>query len=184
MTQRVLTRAPALPPEERRAAIVEVTIPLLIRDGLQIKTSDVAAAAGIAEGTVFRAFPDKRALLSATIAKVCDASEMDAAIDAIDPTLSLEAQLVAAVEILQKKFIDVWQVLGAVGPRVPVPRPSAHPALARLLKPFADELRLPPGKAAKQIAAVVVATSMPSIYVDAPLSPREIVRLVLDGVSR
>ena len=51
--------------EERRAAIVRSTLPLLIEHGGNVSTSQIAAAAGIAEGTVFRAFKDKQDLLVA-----------------------------------------------------------------------------------------------------------------------
>ena len=47
--------------EDRRAAIVEAALPLLIEHGANVTTSQIAAAAGIAEGTVFRAFGDKNA---------------------------------------------------------------------------------------------------------------------------
>jgi hypothetical protein len=49
--------------EQRRAAIVASTLPLLIENGSDVSTSQIAAAAGIAEGTVFRAFKDKQELL-------------------------------------------------------------------------------------------------------------------------
>ena len=58
-------RAPAMSQEERRAAIVRSTLPLLIEHGGTVSTSQIAAAAGIAEGTVFRAFKDKQDLLIA-----------------------------------------------------------------------------------------------------------------------
>jgi len=180
----VTQRAPALPAEERRASIIDATVPLLIRDGLQVRTTDIAAAAGIAEGTIFRVFPDKRALLIATIRAVCDSTEMDRAIDAIDRGGSLTDQLTAAIAIMQRRFVEVWQVLTAVGPRVPTPRPRDQKALARLLKPFAAKLVCSPAEAARQIAAIVIATSLPTMYPDAPLSPDRISRLVLNGLAR
>ena len=55
----VTPRAPALSVEDRRASLVEVTIPLLREHGVGVTTKQVAEAAGIAEGTVFRAFGTK-----------------------------------------------------------------------------------------------------------------------------
>src|SRR5437879_3735908 len=56
-------RAPAMSVEQRREAIIAATIPLLLERGDALTTSQIARAAGIAEGTVFRAFRDKQDLL-------------------------------------------------------------------------------------------------------------------------
>ena len=59
-------------PEDRRTAIVEVTIPLLREHGVAVTTKQVAEAAGIAEGTVFRAFGTKDELVQACATAVFD----------------------------------------------------------------------------------------------------------------
>ena len=46
-------------PEDRRKAILEALIPLLVEQGGDVTTKEIAEAAGIAEGTIFRVFPDK-----------------------------------------------------------------------------------------------------------------------------
>ena len=46
-------RVPALAPEERRAALIAATIPLLHEHGLEVSTKQIAHAAGVAEGTIF-----------------------------------------------------------------------------------------------------------------------------------
>ncbi|HUO45747.1 MAG TPA: helix-turn-helix domain-containing protein, partial [Acidimicrobiia bacterium] len=56
-------RAEPLAPEDRRQAIVEAVIPLLVERGASVTTREMAEAAGIAEGTIFRVFPDKCALI-------------------------------------------------------------------------------------------------------------------------
>src|SRR6185437_10931544 len=47
------TRAPAMRAEERRAAIIAATLPLLLERGTNISTRQIAETAGIAEGTIF-----------------------------------------------------------------------------------------------------------------------------------
>ena len=64
------TRARALPPDARRAAIVEAILPLVQEQGAALSTRQIAEAAGIAEGTIFRAFADKDALFDAVIVRL------------------------------------------------------------------------------------------------------------------
>ncbi len=61
------TRAAPLPPDERRAAIVAAAIPLVCDHGAAVTTREIAEAAGIAEGTIFRVFATKEDLLDAVV---------------------------------------------------------------------------------------------------------------------
>jgi AcrR family transcriptional regulator len=45
-------------PDDRRRAIVAAVVPLLLEHGDDVSTRQIADAAGIAEGTIFRVFPD------------------------------------------------------------------------------------------------------------------------------
>ncbi|MGH3629597.1 MAG: TetR/AcrR family transcriptional regulator, partial [Sciscionella sp.] len=60
-------RAPTMSPQARREAIIEATMPLLTEHGTAITTKQIATAAGIAEGTVFRVFEDKAELILACL---------------------------------------------------------------------------------------------------------------------
>ena len=71
-------RAAALPPEERRAAIVAAALPLLAAQGTNVTTRAIAEAAGVAEGTIFRVFPDKDALIQAVLDSALDPAPVSA----------------------------------------------------------------------------------------------------------
>src|SRR5215468_8574185 len=90
--------------DERRAAIVRATVPLLREHGLTVSTRQIAAAAGVAEGTLFGVFPDKAALLRAAVISVLDPAPAVAAIEDIDPGADLRERLRRALDILRDRF--------------------------------------------------------------------------------
>ena len=176
-------RAAALPPEERRARIVEATLPLLLAHGAALTTRQIAEAAGIAEGTIFRVFPDKETLIAAVVDAALDTSAVDAALEAIDAGLPLEARLVAAVDILRRRMADVLQLRAAVG--ILDQRPSADVgALAGVFAADRAQLRRDPNEAARVLRGLTLAGTHPALAPEEPLTSEEIVSLVLDGVRR
>jgi AcrR family transcriptional regulator len=159
-------RAAALPPDARRSMIVAAALPLLLEHGEMVKTRDIATAAGIAEGTIFRAFATKDDLLAAVI---------DAAMDT--------AALDQALAILQQRVADVWRLVSCVGVRFAehCRRPMTESApLVRLFEPSADELHVAPDVAARTLRAFTLAVTHPLI-VDAPMSPAQTAAQFLHG---
>jgi len=178
-------RASALPPAERRQAIVLATIPLLVEHGESVTTRQIADAAGIAEGTIFRVFPDKDALLAAAVDAGLDPAPFERALEGIDPALPLEDLVHEVVLLALRRLTDTWRLLSSVGSRIrdrqqrPMPE---SPALARLLTAHRDELAVPPRSAARTLRGLTLAMSHP-LLVDRPASAREIVRTFLHGVA-
>ncbi|GLX05373.1 TetR family transcriptional regulator [Microbispora sp. NBRC 16548] len=101
-------------PEERRAMIVHVTLPLVAEYGAAVKTSQIAAAAGIGEATIFRAFKDKDELLEACIAEALRPDNVVEAIRAIPLEISLHERLHEAASAMEAHMDRMGRVLGAV----------------------------------------------------------------------
>ena len=76
---------PALPLDDRRAALIAATEPLLERFGREVSTRRVAEAAGVAEGTIFRAFATKEDLIDAVIEDAFDNQRTCDALAKVDP---------------------------------------------------------------------------------------------------
>lgn len=185
-------RAAALPPEARRQAIVEATLPLLMEHGLAVTTRQIAEAAGIAEGTIFRVFPDKDALIAAVMEKALDPAPLEARLATIDAGLPLEERLVAAVQVLQERSLSLWQLVSNVGYSAPPEERDAIrrrntatlPSLVALLEPDAAQLRFGTEAGSRRLRALSIAGSHPALVGDEPLSAKEIVSLFLDGARR
>jgi AcrR family transcriptional regulator len=177
-------RASALPPEERRAMIVEAALPLILEFGERVTTRQIADAAGIAEGTIFRAFTDKDDVIQAVVDSALDPAPLDDALAKIDLTQPFEKCLDAAIAVIQRRVVDVWLVMSAVGPRFhakkPGPQPP-NPSLVKLFEAHKDRLSVKPAEAAKRLRALTLSMTHPMIN-DAPLSSREVAKQFLYGV--
>ncbi len=183
------SRAAALPVEERRAAIVAAALPLFLEGGAGVTTREIAAAAGIAEGTIFRVFDDKHALIEAIVDAAFDPARVEAALDNIDRALPLEARLTKAVDILVRRSEAIFQVTSALATmRRPEDRTARKPpelhALVGLLAPDADQLRYPPEKTARLLRGLIFAGTSRMFSEGPSLTRPEIVAMFLHGVSR
>jgi len=191
-----VTRAAPLPLDERRAALIAATEPLLERFGRDVSTRQIAEAAGIAEGTIFRAFATKEALIDAVIEDAFDSRRTCLELAQIDPGLSLEARLAAAVVILQERLRRVVTLFGSL--RL---RKEAHDhesirlkqqadnevlngAIASLIEPDQDQLRLDVMEAASALRTITFSISHPILGDQRLARPQQIVDLVLHGICR
>jgi AcrR family transcriptional regulator len=182
-----MARAAPLTPEARRQSIIAATVPLLRLHGRAVTTSQIALAAGVAEGTLFRVFPDKDALIDAAIAQAFDPAGTEAELSRIDPAVSLRDKVVAVAEILSRRIGQIWQLISVL--QMPPPSrkaPSADDARLRalltgLFGPHRDEIRCEPDEAARLLRALAFAGTHPRMT-DPPLTPHEIASLLLDGI--
>jgi AcrR family transcriptional regulator len=190
-----VTRATPLPPDERRAALIAATEPLLEQFGREVSTRQIAEAASVAEGTIFRAFATKDALIDAVLEDVFDVQRTCDELRRIDPALDLEPRLVDAVRVLQIRLRRMFALFHSMrlGPRPDQPdfRARQHQdnerlnaEIALLLQPDHDRLRVPPAEAANAVRAVTFALTHPIVGNDRHPRPEQIVDLVLHGVGK
>lgn len=100
--------------DERRAAIALATVPLLESHGAQVSTRQIAVAAGVAEGTLFRAFDDKVELLTAAAERALDPTTGVAEIDDLPPAPDLAAELAQLADVMAARGRRVRRVMLAV----------------------------------------------------------------------
>jgi AcrR family transcriptional regulator len=185
-------RARPLDPDTRRASIIAATIPLLRLYGANVTTAQIAMAAGVAEGTLFRAFRDKDALIGAAVTTAFDPAEAEQQLRAIDRALLLRDQLIAAVEILQRRVEQVWNLMSILGMTSPPQNSSCATAspqdagiraeLVAVLEPHRTELRCAPEQAMRILRAMTFAGTHPRLTDSLPFTAAEIVAIVLDGI--
>ena len=188
-------RAKPLSPEDRRTAILDAVIPLLVDRGAAVTTAEMAEAAGIAEGTIFRVFPDKNALLHAAIAKTLDPGPILAALEAVDADASLQDQLTAAAEILAARYEKTTALIGMARsmPDHGKPSPEAHriakdamaavaEALTQLMEYHEDRLSVDPAQAAILLRGLLFANAHQLLHGDRHLAPSQLVDVLLHGV--
>ena len=184
-------RARPLPPEERRAALVAATLPLVVKHGLKVTTKQIAEAAGVAEGTIFRVFPDKESLVREAIETVLDPMPTIAALNGIDMDLPVRERMTLAVDIFRKRIEAAFSVMAALRmeqpPREPKPfeRPNQQPildAMERIVAPDADKFRWPVKEVARMLRLVTFAGTHQIITDNDPLTTEQVVSMLLDGL--
>jgi AcrR family transcriptional regulator len=190
-------RADPLPAEARRRAIVEAVIPLLVERGHSVTTRQMADAAGIAEGTIFRVFPDKCALIHEAVRVSIDPEPIQRQLAEIYEDATLEVQLDEAARILLERYevvialVSVMRTLPESGKSSHIAGPPAfiaeantaiNEALTEIFERHRDRLRITPSRAAAAFRGLIVASGHPAMGLADRLTINEAVSVLLSGV--
>lgn len=184
--------------EQRRAMIVAATLPLVAEYGTAITTGQIARAAGIGEGTIFRAFADKEELLDACVAEAVNPGHALRELASVSLDEPLAARLVQAAEALRAHLERMGTVIGALhasghrqgrsrgGRPAPGDRDSSvqatREAVTELIEPDRAALRLEPEKLASIFLGMLF--SRRPMAGEAEPSAADLVDVLLHGALR
>ncbi|NUW46285.1 TetR/AcrR family transcriptional regulator [Nonomuraea rhodomycinica] len=188
-------------PEQRRAMIVQAALPLIAQHGAAITTQQIARAAGIGEATIFRAFADKDAVLEACMAEAANPAGLLRELASIPLDQPLADRLTEALDAMRAHLDRMGAVAGALmtsghraggddrrresgddrrregGTGRAESLGMVREAVAELLQPDQDTLRLPLDLVAEGFLAI----SMAAGRAGATLSHPDLVDLFLHG---
>lgn len=152
--------------DARRAQIVEAVLPVVIEFGERVTSKQLAAAAGVAEGTIYKAFGDKEQLLLAVIR--AESERPDALGEWLDSGAAHDFELDSLViEIARRALAEAAQsfaLFQALGQLMKTPSQDEIERFDAMLEPWIraldrhrDELSVPAPIAASMLRMLVFA---------------------------
>lgn len=198
-------RAAPLAPSERQAAIIEAVTPLLVQRGSLVTSKELAEAAGIAEGTLFRAFGDKNSLIRAVLVAYVDSAVMEEQFADLPEEATLEETVRHLITVLTHHVRGSFAISSAFehsvkrnfehgsGPEHRHAKSRSESiqritmAMKNQLESHRDELAVSPYRAAQFIRGVSFSAAFPegnSAGDEEPLTATELANLVIRGVAR
>jgi AcrR family transcriptional regulator len=193
-------------PDDRRQAIVRALVPLLVERGGDVSTREIAQAAQIAEGTIFRVFPDKRSLMLAAAEEAINPADGQAAFDDAMAGLSgLRDKVVVAAQRVLDRMRMTMSVMIAVRAHLmwdeesqkadPVKKhfgppqfvldaqAELHGRLTSIFEEHRGELAVEPEVAAIALRSLIFGASRPELGLNPALTADQIADLLLSGVA-
>ncbi|MGZ4473389.1 MAG: TetR/AcrR family transcriptional regulator [Nocardioidaceae bacterium] len=198
-------RAAPMSPDDRRRAIIDAVRPLLIEHGDQLTSRVIADAAGIAEGTIFRVFADKDALMHAVAADTLNPADgRENLLKALDGVIDLPAKVRITAELMLHRSDQVVAVMMALR-RHWMATPHEHPGqadrlgppqfvldahqallerLIEVFEPHRDELSVTPERAALLLRTLVLGSRNPGVPPEDRLTADDVADVLLNGIHR
>lgn len=181
-----------MPKEQRRTALVKATIPLIQQYGMGVTTRQVAEAAGVAEGTIFRVFDSLQDLIQASVMSAFSKENLEALVAEIDIGETLEEKTRATLTLLGERIDTAHSLMVALhhvdaGPspcirdQVAARRAELDTWLTRCFSEHADELRVPPAHFVSLLRALSTGSSF---HREDAIDTSEAISIALYGAAR
>lgn len=186
-------------PDDRRRAIIDAVQPLLLEHGTALTTRQLAEAACVAEGTLFRVFESKQELIAAAALEALETEPAIALLADLPEGQQLDDRVTAIVSILQDEIRRTRALAMAVFHRPSTgppgdspghpPKPYSHErrqrlldAVAHSLDEHAPKLSVPPRTAAGVLQAMAFASTFHLADTDSLSEPADVANVVLHGI--
>ncbi|MCW5953158.1 MAG: TetR/AcrR family transcriptional regulator [Propionibacteriaceae bacterium] len=192
-----MSRATAMTPEDRRKAITDAVAPLLLERGTSLTTRQLAEAAGVAEGTLFRVFESKQELIAAAALAALEAEPALNQLAELPDEQTLTERVTSILEIVQLEIRRTRSLLMAAFHREGTGPPPGHhrkpfhherqqrvtDAITRGLQEYAGQLTVPPRTAAGVLQAMAFASTFHFADTSALTEPSDVADVVLHGIA-
>lgn len=167
--------------------LIDAVTELIIERGTAPTSRQLAAAAGVSEGTIFHVFGDKESLIQAAVERYLDPRAVPSQLRPIEPGLGLEAKVHAILAVLNTHLQGAFTLMAVLGrPVRSVPSESLDEyctAVADLLRPELDRLNFPAVDAALLLRLLAFSSSMRGLNNERQFSLDHIARFALYGLA-
>ncbi len=181
-----------MPPEQRRAAIVEATLPLIQQHGTTVTTKQVAEAAGVAEGTIFRVFDSLQDLVDAAIMSAFSPERLQELLRGVDLGDDLATKTSGTLVLLAQRMDTIRSLMMAIHHAHGQPQPCLREELearrreldAWLVERFAEhepELSVSPSHYVAYLRLLATGTVL---HLDSGIDTDATASLALNGALR
>lgn len=176
---------------DRRAQILDAVLPVVLEHGIHVTSKQLAHAAGVAEGTIFKAFGDKESLLRQLAAERALSDEVAGAwLATIDAASMALPELVEGIaRRALEQYVVQLRLFQMLGPLMQKPTQEHLDRFEQELQPWRDalaahsaSLTFPAEHAASVLRMLVIAASQEGAW-GIPMSADDVARMFLHGVT-